>query len=1406
MSAAKVPTVAPIYDSPCSEKLMATALSVNCRKLFKRVLLASAYPTTSKHVEDSHKDWTALGFEKRYMFPSPEERYQDTFLEKEDQLSEWRKSIDATSIVSALADLPWSEEHAQLMPRFSDQGAASVRRRVRNKLVGAYAATFIRDIIASSDLLITGSRGVTMLTDRSLKILEHRRVMATSSVVQAKRAFEIATGLGLAGLQSQVDRVANTSAEWFKKNVKFLEYMDEVSRASDHVSTNQHLFDRLPLKTWDPIGEVKGRSFSERVAIACSSDAQLERTFFMFKELSWKSKFLYDDVALKKILAAESIHAYNGMLFVRFNSVAGTTLPSASRKRGSSSKETQSANQSVLVVIDSDQLVDFFNILGGIGCVKMISSEFSNHWNILNQTYGAAIDEAMALVLESWKTKDEFFNIASAMKTSYTASMLGSYEEVSNYPGMQLLIGPTKSKIISSLSGFSKQRSKEVLEQAEIKAPKFMAKLKVILAKVSEYRAMEILSLLPLLPTTERYLSDVFERIHNMGDKERPQSQAQIVSFIRKYESTIAEWAIRAHGDLRNVECDQQIKELIEKELRTERTTTLASGVTHVLPFELPEAAVGKVRYVRRGSRTMWGRFWHLLAKPVSDFPSEDDGSMGPETLAALKNGRYIYGGMTYLEVIRNVSKLGLGYKLFTAIKMENTKKTSNTRMTANPQRVPKWIVSDLEREVRSEGYRVPAMTQCRGEANRSDSWHQTGEQVRSEEPWLVTYQDCEAWSEGQNRKRTIERDFAAIKEMAFPDMFSKAWRELWSSPVLTTTRKRISTSAPWDHSLMQGIRGCGDSVEHAVILAEFKDLVAKRLGSEFAQIFKGQTNIDDVYSELLAKVPWDVVSVTKVWQILKEQYANHGYLLDSSKSGLSAHKVTYLGLSSVFGLDLPSGLKTLSKSGFIHPFASPTVEEYVERLKGYLRSSYNNLLPILSVYNIFTALACVRISREISSKESVGENDETRALAIALSMKVSSDLGGFGWPSLVQVNLQDSCSTSETAISSIYASLFTPGLPQSLYNLSMKAYACICKYALSLKMTKRSGFEALRNSYSVRPRIPASAKVEIEKFARHKATENIDSRNLNCGSLLGKQHSRNFEEGLEMLLSRMQLDAGTARALANAMPESARLAMMDKYVSGLAASGQRTPEYRRVMELMKKSDLNRLNHVQGSLEKVIKEVSAEGSHLLSSISPMKPTEVSAKIFALQAAADGYVFQNQTLGHPYSTVLNTTSLSVKHHIEIKGTADLTVDILNESYPGLYGSKRSSRRVESSTSGAAALFSSLFHVEPFGKDVISSLVSIADERAHGFCHDILLYILWVSWGGHLNIEPFNKIPEIAASSSKRAIGSCAVTMHETLALRNIWHLFETRAPKGNFLLERTPNLLDPAALRFYLLAG
>jgi len=92
---------------------------------------------------------------------------------------------------------------------------------------------------------------------------------------------------------------------------------------------------------------------------------------------------------------------------------------------------------------------------------------------------------------------------------------------------------------------------------------------------------------------------------------------------------------------------------------------------------------------------TLCGRFWHLLSKPVSDFPSEEGEGFSSEMLAGIRHGKFIYLDMNYEEEFKYTAQYGIGFQLYTAVKMENSKKSSTTRVTANPQRVPKWIISD---------------------------------------------------------------------------------------------------------------------------------------------------------------------------------------------------------------------------------------------------------------------------------------------------------------------------------------------------------------------------------------------------------------------------------------------------------------------------------------------------------------------------------------------------------------------------------------------------------------------------------------------------------------------------------------------------------------------------------------
>ena len=237
---------------------------------------------------------------------------------------------------------------------------------------------------------------------------------------------------------------------------------------------------------------------------------------------------------------------------------------------------------------------------------------------------------------------------------------------------------------------------------------------------------------------------------------------------------------------------------------------------------------------------------------------------------------------------------------------------------------------------------------------------------------------------------------------------------------MLTSTRKRIGTLASWQNSLVQGIRGCGDSVEHGVILSTLKDKVSRLLGKAYAVSYKGLTNIDDVVSQLLSATSWTSHSVLKVWGLLKKTYEENGYELDETKSGMSMHKATYLGLSTACGIDLPSGLKTAAKGGWITPFGSNSLTDLVEKLKGYARAEQANLVPPMNVHCFYTSCATLLTVKDIIppvAKDSQNEDLDrmlsvlARPLNIELSLWemtllfvliLPESLGGLAWPDML--------------------------------------------------------------------------------------------------------------------------------------------------------------------------------------------------------------------------------------------------------------------------------------------------------------------------------------------------------------------------------------------------------------------
>ena len=216
MSAAKVPTVAPIYGSPCAEKLMSVALSVRCSRLFKRVLVASTYPTTSRHIEEAHEKWNSIGFSSRLHFKGPEEAYEDSFLEKDDLISEWKKEHRCfiSDFCTCRPAMDWRtfsvNDSVQPRPVNAKEKASSEQTcGCVFKYVCAWHYSFFW-------FACHRFTSVTMLTSRALHVVKTRKPVSDSVAQDVHKLFENAIGLGLAGLQSQIDTVRRSANHWYE--------------------------------------------------------------------------------------------------------------------------------------------------------------------------------------------------------------------------------------------------------------------------------------------------------------------------------------------------------------------------------------------------------------------------------------------------------------------------------------------------------------------------------------------------------------------------------------------------------------------------------------------------------------------------------------------------------------------------------------------------------------------------------------------------------------------------------------------------------------------------------------------------------------------------------------------------------------------------------------------------------------------------------------------------------------------------------------------------------------------------------------------------------------------------------------------------------------------------------------
>ena len=125
--------------------------------------------------------------------------------------------------------------------------------------------------------------------------------------------------------------------------------------------------------------------------------------------------------------------------------------------------------------------------------------------------------------------------------------------------------------------------------------------------------------------------------------------------------------------------------------------------------------------------------------------------------------------------------------------------------------------------------------------------------------------------------------------------------------------------------------------------------------------MFKGQTNIDDVCAELLTLRPWDAISIAMVWTILKEQYSRHGYELDSSKFGISCHKL-YLGPPFSVGNGYAVRRENHGKVGLCAPFSFADCWRFYWKAEGAFEFKSAELALLMLAYNLFTSLACVKV------------------------------------------------------------------------------------------------------------------------------------------------------------------------------------------------------------------------------------------------------------------------------------------------------------------------------------------------------------------------------------------------------------------------------------------------------------
>ena len=150
-------------------------------------------------------------------------------------------------------------------------------------------------------------------------------------------------------------------------------FLSKVNLAVDFardVAENKNLYEQAPFRAWDPVGDVKGRSFNQRVAMSAKSDHVLAKTVGMIRDMPIEDRFPFVSDAAKSLFSAETIHAMNNVFVVRIrgHKVSMKSADSDTRKEDPTRKpkvgsyEFEASVPISAVLISSDQLVDLCNI------------------------------------------------------------------------------------------------------------------------------------------------------------------------------------------------------------------------------------------------------------------------------------------------------------------------------------------------------------------------------------------------------------------------------------------------------------------------------------------------------------------------------------------------------------------------------------------------------------------------------------------------------------------------------------------------------------------------------------------------------------------------------------------------------------------------------------------------------------------------------------------------------------------------------------------------------------------------------------------------------------------------------------------------------------------------------------